>query len=1090
MQPAGGQRHQFALASRAVVVCGQEEARHSRGRLVDDRQLAEAAGVPEPRDRGELRVHLQPRGAAGEEQVGEAGLRGDGPVDQEGVVDQDALGTPFDREPGRGRVAAHQRRFDAEVADDLQVGCDTAVGVEGARGRRAAHGQLRDVRRGGVEGAGRRHCHVPVQADAAVREAGQQRAVFLADGDQGVLDLEVARCALQLGRLHEGGGGEAVDCEIGGGGDAAAVLQGGDAAVDGRDRAAERVEGGHQGVAAVALGLAPAVRLDLDDAAVAQDGAPGEGRPEEQAADDLGRELVLDEVEEAVALGHRRIPSEVPGVERREVAAAQVPPVRLRFRIGVAGELERGVREDGGGRQGRPGQEGLDHGRRHVGAHQGLEAPVGADREVARVRLRLGQEARAGDGVVDLRLGPPRRPVLREGGRELGVQLRPGVEQRIGLGRGVIGREVHVAQGICNLLIHFGPRVEVEQRGDDLGVDLAAVVVAGQGRGDGRGHRAAGGVVGQLARHVGRDLRLVPVGHQLAGDEGQHLRLVLELGQVQGVDGGGDRCARFRLRVGLAAGVAVRLDEDGVVQVLEAGGQGAGHGQVPQHIAAPEQVEGRATVPGLAVAQRHRRRDGGVRLGRGVVGGDGRRDCGVRLDAGVVGREGCCDGGVPLGRRFEGRQRIGDGGVPLDRRFEGHQRRRDCGVRLDAGVVGREGCRNCGVPLDRRAVGHQRIGDGLGRLCRGAVIGQLSVRVALGFVDGRHHGDGDFGSRVVVGQGRGDGVVGLLRGVRIAAEAQGPVVVGQGDAQGARGVQVTDLIGPGQQVPGHVPQPGGGVDQVGGPTERGDLRQDAVDGRLQGQLQRVEVSCRGEGPGVLEGQDLRVMAIQPGVPQGQRGVQSRLVDEGEQRRCDELAHVRGRGPESHSGVEVAGADQGEQSGGDGLGDVACRLAGRHVQGQLVHDALERVRGCDAGQRCVVGAGHSAVHCCRGGMVAELQVHPSRGALAVDLDLEGVQGGLAGLGGEAQGQAGVDGREAGSVGRDEALRSGEVAGQGVGGEVRGCRQGGHLALQGRDGCGVRADVGGVLGACLQGRVGRENRGQLSRGDALQLSPAAP
>ena len=202
LKPAGGQRHQLALASRAVVVCGQEEARHSRGRLVDDGELAEAAGVPEPRDRGELGVHLQPRGAAGEEQVGQAGLRGDGPVDQEGVVDQDALRTPFDGEPGRGRVAAHQRRFDAEVADDLQVGGDAAVGVEGARGRRAAHGELGDVRRGGVQGAGRRHRHVSVQADASISEAGQQRAVFLADGDQGVLDLEISRRALQLGRLH------------------------------------------------------------------------------------------------------------------------------------------------------------------------------------------------------------------------------------------------------------------------------------------------------------------------------------------------------------------------------------------------------------------------------------------------------------------------------------------------------------------------------------------------------------------------------------------------------------------------------------------------------------------------------------------------------------------------------------------------------------------------------------------------------------------------------------------------------------------------------------------------------------------------
>ena len=94
-----------------------------------------------------------------------------------------------------------------------------------------------------------------------------------------------------------------------------------------------------------------------------------------------------------------------------------------------------------------------------------------------------------------------------------------------------------------------------------------------------------------------------------------------------------------------------------------------------------------------------------------------------------------------------------------------------------------------------------------------------------------------------------------------------------------------------------------------------------------------------------------------------------------------------------------------------------------------------------------------------------------------------QGGLVGLGGEAQGQAGVDGREAGSVGRDEALRRGEVAGQG--GEVRGCGQGGHLALQGRDGCRVRADVGGVLGGGFQGRVCGEDRGQLSRGDALEL-----
>ena len=76
------------------------------------------------------------------------------------------------------------------------------------------------------------------------------------------------------------------------------------APVQGRDLGAQRVEGGHQRVAAVALRLAPAVRLDLDHAAVAQDLGPSQGRPEEQAADDVGRELVLDDVEEAIALGH------------------------------------------------------------------------------------------------------------------------------------------------------------------------------------------------------------------------------------------------------------------------------------------------------------------------------------------------------------------------------------------------------------------------------------------------------------------------------------------------------------------------------------------------------------------------------------------------------------------------------------------------------------------------------------------------------------------------------------------------------------------------------------------------------------------
>ena len=42
-------------------------------------------------------------------------------------------------------------------------------------------------------------------------------------------------------------------------------------------------------------------------------------------------------------------------------------------------------------------------------------------------------------------------------------------------------------------------------------------------------------------------------------------------------------------------------------------------------------------------------------------------------------------------------------------------------------------------------------------------------------------------------------------------------------------MQVADLICPGLQVEGHVPGPGGGVDQIGRTAECGDLRQDAVD---------------------------------------------------------------------------------------------------------------------------------------------------------------------------------------------------------------------------------------------------------------------
>ena len=168
-----------------------------------------------------------------------------------------------------------------------------------------------------------------------------------------------------------------------------------------------------------------------------------------------------------------------------------------------------------------------------------------------------------------------------------------------------------------------------------------------------------------------------------------------------------------------------------------------------------------------------------------------------------------------------------------------------------------------------------------------------------------------------------------------------------------------------------------------------------------------------------------------------------------------------------------------------VGDVGRCLPGGDVEGQLVHDRLQRIGRRHLGERCIVGAGDAAVHGCRGGVVGQLEVHGGRRALAVDLHLQGVQGGLVGFGGQALGQAGVDGHEAGSVGQDGALDGCEVAGQSVRGQVRSCGQGGHLALQRGDGGGVDSDGGGVCRVlCLRG-VGREDRGQLSCGNTLEL-----
>ena len=134
-----------------------------------------------------------------------------------------------------------------------------------------------------------------------------------------------------------------------------------------------------------------------------------------------------------------------------------------------------------------------------------------------------------------------------------------------------------------------------------------------------------------------------------------------------------------------------------------------------------------------------------------------------------------------------------------------------------------------------------------------------------------------------------------------------------------------------------------------------------VDGALQGGLQGREVRGAGEGPGDLERRDVGVVPVQAGVAQGQCGVHGGLLHVGEQRRGDELADVRRGGAEGHRGREVAGARHGEERRCDGLGDVACRLAGRHVQGQLVHDTLQSVGCGHRGQRRVVGRSDAAVH---------------------------------------------------------------------------------------------------------------------------------
>ena len=253
--------------------------------------------------------------------------------------------------------------------------------------------------------------------------------------------------------------------------------------------------------------------------------------------------------------------------------------------------------------------------------------------------------------------------------------------------------------------------VEIQQSCYDLVVDLSAVVVGAEGRGDGRAHLAAGLVVRQLAGHEARHLALVPVGHQLAGDEGQHLGLRPVLGQIQRIEGRGNCSSGLELRVCLAARVAVRFDEDGIVQVLEGGRQCSRHGQIAQHVGAFQEVEGRTAVPVLAVGQ-----------------GDG--------------HQGSCDRRLHLGYG------------PVGTQIDGAQPRSDGAVGLRRGVVARERCSYRCVPLHDGPVGHQGIGDGLVHCSGVAVVQELRIRVIFGLGHRGHEVEGDLGLREVIGQSR------------------------------------------------------------------------------------------------------------------------------------------------------------------------------------------------------------------------------------------------------------------------------------------------------------------------------------------------
>ena len=114
-------------------------------------------------------------------------------------------------------------------------------------------------------------------------------------------------------------------------------------------------------------------------------------------------------------------------------------------------------------------------------------------------------------------------------------------------------------------------------------------------------------------------------------------------------------------------------------------------------------------------------------------------------------------------------------------------------------------------------------------------------------------------------------------------------------------------------------------------AEGGDLCKDSVDGGLQGDLQQVaEVSCRGEGPCVLEGEDLRVrvVPVEAGVLEGLSGLVGRLGQVGQKRRSNPLVHV-GQGG---GGRREEGGGRREEGGGRREGEEEEGGRGRRGEG--------------------------------------------------------------------------------------------------------------------------------------------------------------